>query len=289
MKPHQLKQHLLNVHSHLAGKERGFFEVKANRLKKIRLDSTGQFRTDSKARVTASYKVFLQVAKAKKPHNIDETQIKSCLVVCADILLGESAVAKMKQVSLSNNTVKNRIDDMASDIKSQLTAKIKPSPVFGIQLDESVDIVNLSQLMMFVRYIHSQVIEEDLLFCRPLETTKAADVLKLMKDFFEEAKLDWDKLGSVCADRTPAMLGARSGILELVKRKNSDVIGTHCIIHREALASRTMSLPCTNQQPPQRGDAVPGPVWVGSKSLLAFPRVPVTPGTPHSFFRYAAP
>ena len=46
---------------------------------------------------------------------------------------------------------------------------------------------------------------------------------------------------------------------------------------------------CTNQQPPQRGGAVPGPVWVGSKWLLAFPRVPVTPSTPHSFFRYAAP
>ena len=46
---------------------------------------------------------------------------------------------------------------------------------------------------------------------------------------------------------------------------------------------------CINQQPPQRGGAVPGPVWVGSKWLLTFPRVPVTPGTPHSFFRYAAP
>ena len=39
------------------------------------------------------------------------------------------------------------------------------------------------------------------------------------------------------------MLGARSGFLELVKRKNSNVIGTHCIIRRKALASRTMSLP----------------------------------------------
>ena len=41
---------------------------------------------------------------------------------------------------------------------------------------------------------------------------------------------------------------------------------------------------CTNQQPPQRGGAVPDPVWVGSKWLLAFPRVPVTPGTPLHFF-----
>ena len=34
------------------------------------------------------------------------------------------------------------------------------------------------------------------------------------------------------------------------------------------------------KQPPQRGSAVPNPVWVGSKLLLVFPRVPVTPGTP---------
>ena len=43
------------------------------------------------------------------------------------------------------------------------------------------------------------------------------------------------------------------------------------------------ALACTNQQPPQRGGAVPDPVWVGSKWLLAFPRVPVTPGTPLYF------
>ena len=47
--------------------------------------------------------------------------------------------------------------------------------------------------------------------------------------------------------------------------------------------------PCTNQQPPQRGGAVPNPVWVGSKWLLAFPRVPVTPGTPLHFFAMLPP
>ena len=36
---------------------------------------------------------------------------------------------------------------------------------------------------------------------------------------------------------------------------------------------------CTNQQPPQRGVAVPNRIYVDSKWLLAFPRVPDTPGT----------
>ena len=46
---------------------------------------------------------------------------------------------------------------------------------------------------------------------------------------------------------------------------------------------------CTNQQPPQRGGAVPGPVWVAWKWLLAFPRVPVTPATPLHFFAMLPP
>ena len=68
-------------------------------------------------------------------------------------------------------------------------------------------------------------------------------MLKLIEDFFEEEELNWNKLGSVCTDGAPSMLDARSGFLELIKRKNSNVIGTHYIIHKEALASRTMSLP----------------------------------------------
>ena len=58
-----------------------------------------------------------------------------------------------------------------------------------------------------------------------------------------------------------------------------------CTVH-----IKQAKLNCTNQQQPQRGDAVPNPVWVGLKWLLAFPRVPVTPGTPSHkpFFRRAA-
>ena len=46
---------------------------------------------------------------------------------------------------------------------------------------------------------------------------------------------------------------------------------------------------CTNQQPPQRDGAVPDPVWVGSKWLLDFPRIPVNPGIPLHFFAMLPP
>ena len=48
--------------------------------------------------------------------------------------------------------------------------------------------------------------------------------------------------------------------------------------------SSLRAVDCTNQQPPQRGGADPDPFWVGLKWLLAFPRAPVTPGTPLHFF-----
>ena len=126
------------------------------------MDQGGKFQTESKSIVHASYDVSLLVAKAKKPYSIGETLIKPCLVSCAGILPGESAVSKMMQVSLSNDTVKSRICDMSCNIKSQLLArskvicdmscniksqllaKVKASPVIAIQLDESVDVENLS-------------------------------------------------------------------------------------------------------------------------------------------------
>ena len=155
------------------------------------------------------------LCKWQKPHNIAETLIKPCLVECANILLDSNVVSKIKQVSLSNDTIKSRIDDMACNIKSKLIANLKASPVFAIQLDESV--ANLSQLMVFVRYVHNQAIEEDFLFCQPLETTaKASDVFKLVEEFFETEKLDWDKLGGVCTDGAKNWIGINSVVCVLM-------------------------------------------------------------------------
>ena len=44
----------------------------------------------------------------------------------------------------------------------------------------------------------------------------------------------------VCTDGAPAMLGCRSGFQTLVKEKSPNAIGTHCILHRQALMVKTM-------------------------------------------------
>jgi len=95
---------------------------------------------------------------------------------------------------------------------------------------------------VFVRFSDDDnIIKEELLISRELETTsKGIDVINAISEYFQKHSLMWEKLVGFCTDGAPAMLGSRSGLAMLVKQKNPKVITTHCIIHRQALASKTL-------------------------------------------------
>ena len=87
-----------------------------------------------------------------------------------------------------------------------------------------------------------------MLFCKPLETTtNAEDVFKLVDAYFYEKDRKWEKLVGVCTDGTPAMLGCRSGFIARLKQKNPDVVGTHCVIHQQVLAFKTLPAAMKNK------------------------------------------
>ena len=70
----------------------------------------------------ASYEVSLIIAKAKALHTAGEKLIKPVVVKMAQILLGRNEAKKIDSVPLSDDTVNNRIADIANDILSQLIA-----------------------------------------------------------------------------------------------------------------------------------------------------------------------
>ena len=235
MKPAPLKQHLANAHPSMISKNRSFFELKLSNLKRQKLDRTGMFWQTNNASVHASFAIALHVAKAKKAHTIGETLLKPCILESVKLMLGEKASQTMKQISLSNDTIKSRIHE---NIKSKVISKINSSPVFALQLDETTDVSNLSQLLVYIRYVADDRISEEFLFCQPLEiTSKAADVFQLLMDFFDKTELSWSKLVGVCTDGAPAMISANSGLVSLIKQKNPAIQGTHCMIHKAALVS----------------------------------------------------
>ena len=61
--------------------------------------------------------------------------------------------AKLETASLSNNTVKNRVEETSIDIADQVMSGAKDLKFgFSMQLDESMDITNSAQLLVYVRY-----------------------------------------------------------------------------------------------------------------------------------------
>jgi hypothetical protein len=74
-------------------------------------------------------------------------------------MMGSNYLIKLQPLSLSNDTIRRRIQDMAYDILSQVVDEIKSCPdgMFSIQLEESTDVTHLAQLLVYVRYIYNTV------------------------------------------------------------------------------------------------------------------------------------
>ena len=191
--------------------------------------------------VTASYIVAYKVAQAKKPHTIVEQLVLPCAKEMVRLVLGEEAAKKLNDISVSNDTISRRINELSENINELVVDEIKKSRLFAIQLDESTDVALCSQLLVFARYMVEGDFKDEFLFCKTLNTTtKAQDVMEMVDKFFEEHGLNWENLVGVTTDGAPAMLGSRSGFQTLVKHRAPLVTGVHCFIHREALASKTL-------------------------------------------------
>ena len=96
----------------------------------------------------------------------------------------------MRKISLSNNTVCQRIFEISKEQREQLILRIKESRKFASQLDESTDITKMAHLLAYVTYVYNNDIHEDLLFYQPLhERTTGIDNFQTVDDFFKEVGL----------------------------------------------------------------------------------------------------
>lgn len=65
-------------------------------------------------------------------------------------MLGEKAAKEIQKIPLSNNTVKRRIVDISSNIEEQLSLQLQECTYFAHQVDESTDVTNMAELLVFV-------------------------------------------------------------------------------------------------------------------------------------------
>uniref|UniRef100_K7FBY5 DUF4371 domain-containing protein n=1 Tax=Pelodiscus sinensis TaxID=13735 RepID=K7FBY5_PELSI len=230
----KLKLHLEKCHLNSLQKDADCFKRPLSGLKHQGLNSTNAFYESNAVR--ASYIVAYKVAQAKKPH----TTVEQLVLPCA-LVLGKKAARKLNDISVSNDTVSRRINEVSQNISEQVVDEIKKSPLLAIQLDVSTNVTLCSQLLVFAQYMVEGDFKDEFLFCKTLDTTtKAQDVMEIVNNFFEVHGLDWVNLMGVTTDGAPAMLGSRSSFQMLVKQHAAMVTGVHSFIHREALVSKTL-------------------------------------------------
>ncbi|GFY12595.1 SCAN domain-containing protein 3 [Trichonephila clavipes] len=126
------------------------------------------------------------------------------------------------------------------NVEQQLFGKLRDK-LFSIQLDEATDSNKDTHFIAYVRFWNGMSAVE-LLFCKPIKLKATAIALfDILNNFINEANIEWKNCVGMCTDGARTMSGKFKSIQALVKQKSPLCIWTHCMIHRETLASKEIS------------------------------------------------
>uniref|UniRef100_G1KVP8 SCAN domain-containing protein 3 n=1 Tax=Anolis carolinensis TaxID=28377 RepID=G1KVP8_ANOCA len=220
MKPSRLQEHLTKIHGDKKVKDLSYFRtlkekfIEQPTLAKLFSTTT----TQDGDGLLASYKILLMIAKLGKPHTIGEEQIIPAISEVIHIVLHKPASDIIKKISLSNNTVQRRMDEMAQDVEDSLCGYLKTS-WFSIQLDEST-------LIIIAKYLQTD--------------TKGESIFHALDEFFKEKEIPLSNILSLATDGAPVMVGCYSDFLAYLK-KVPNAFTVHCIIHRQHLVAKNLS------------------------------------------------
>jgi hypothetical protein len=129
------------------------------------------------------------------------------------------------------------ITSTSEDIKEQLLTRIKCHPKSAFQINESTDVAELAQLLVFVRYYFEENIQEEFMFCQLiLERFTGSDIFKVVNDYFKVDNISWANHPGNCTDRPAALTGYKKGFQAKVQQIGAPMNFTHRINHRKTLA-----------------------------------------------------
>lgn len=190
-----------------------------------------------------SLKIAWILGQHKKTFS-DGACVKECLNAAAETLLDgkqkDEMCEKIKQVPLSATTATRKSEILAEDVLAQLDAAVQSAPCISLAIDESTDVTDNAQLLVYVRFFHNDKKEmcEDLLGVTPLEThTRGEDIYAAIKVMLRKRGIDMKQVVSVTTDGAPSMVGKEKGAVPRMKEDNPDLIAYHCLIHQTVLCA----------------------------------------------------
>ena len=102
-----------------------------------------------------SLRIAWILGKHKKPFN-DAEIVKECMIQTAEALFDgnkkDQILGKIKQILLSDSTAMRRTELLPEDLVLQLNERLKSKNCISLAIDELTDMIDNSQLIVFVRH-----------------------------------------------------------------------------------------------------------------------------------------
>ncbi|KAH1004425.1 hypothetical protein HUJ05_005238 [Dendroctonus ponderosae] len=142
----------------------------------------------------------------------DGELVKEAMLEAADSLLEEfknkkEIVSAISTLQLLARTVTRRIEIIAENLEAELANDMETCIFFSLQMDESTDVTNISQLAICVKMVFPDfTAKEEFLKVLPLKgSTRRGDIFSTFKMYITDVKLPLQKLSSITTDGAPAM------------------------------------------------------------------------------------
>ena len=110
----------------------------------------------------ASYQVSELIARSMKVCTLSKSLILPACKNIVSTMVGNEAAMKISKIPLSNDTVHRRILEMSSDSEKNVCGNKFQCSDSALQVDESTDIANKTQLIAFIHLINENEINS---FC----------------------------------------------------------------------------------------------------------------------------
>ncbi|CAF4944327.1 unnamed protein product [Pieris macdunnoughi] len=195
-------------------------------------------------RASYEYVVAYNIAKSNKTFS-DGEFVKTCLLQVSDILCPDQT-RDFEAVSVSRKTITSRIEAINKQFVTQLESKISTFKFCSFALDESTDITDTAQLLIFIRGIDDNFgVTEELAFMRSLKgTTKGSDIFEEFQETITSLKVPLTTICNITTDQPPNMTGAKSGFVGKFNESfpGNEVVFLHCIIHQETLCKSALEM-----------------------------------------------
>ncbi|UYV69372.1 EPM2AIP1 [Cordylochernes scorpioides] len=251
LKEYNMKRHYETKHSQNYSKYTGIVRTEKFEALKRGLKSQQSLftkvKTEQEAATRASFRVALEIAKRGKPFT-DGEMIKECIIAVVEEMCPEK-VNLLKTVSMSANTVARRVENIAGNISSQLFDKNGHVEWFSLALDESTDVSDTAQVLIYIRGVDkSYEVHEELLDMYSIHgTTTGTDIFKGVEMAINKKNLRWKNLKCITTDGGKNMSGKDKGVVALVSKAvendgGSKPLVLHCIIHQQSLCGKCLDM-----------------------------------------------